>query len=623
MKKANKLLYKCVQVIVVTTFLTLPSCSPSNTVTIVWENDDGSTLKIDNVKKGSIPIYSNDGEVPTKQSDSEYDYSFLTWLPDVKKATCDTKYTAYYKKERKQPQLTFNYDSGFYDEPISLTLSSNKGYDIFYTLDNSDPTVNSNKYEMPIYINDCSTKPNHYSLIDTIAPYEVYHPTSLVDKCNIVKAIAVDRITGISTDIFTKVYFIGFNEKEGYDTLPIISIVANDNDLFGYEKGIYVKGRIFDEKSHEGDPPAWQANYKQRGIEWERKASFTYFDTSKKLCCSQELGIRIHGGWSSAFNQKSFNLYARNEYSGSNYFEYPFFNDIHAHSLMLRTGGFRDSYITKVRDVLNQDLSKHESFDTMSSEPCIVFLNGEYWGIYNFQERFSDNYLQEHHNVKNNSSIIIFDEGIIDEGREDLLDSITQVKQFLLTNDLSISDNYNKIKEYVDLEEFASYVATELYVGNIDWPINNLRMWRLDDKDAKWHFMMYDTDDSNGITDMCKKDSNPYLNSNHWAGGVLDVSCTIGLLFSKLIQNNSFKELYLNTVDRISNSNFNSDKVAKYLNDKESILTIPMVKHYQRFVSSDESVYDVEYFRNQINVIADFFQNRKGYFDYYTKEILG
>ena len=37
----------------------------------------------------------------------------------------------------------------------------------------------------------------------------------------------------------------------------------------------------------------------------------------------------------------------------------------------------------------------------------VVFLNGEYWGIYNLQERYSDNYVQEHHDINKKNVICI------------------------------------------------------------------------------------------------------------------------------------------------------------------------------------------------------------------------
>ena len=118
-------------------------------------------------------------------------------------------------------------------------------------------------------------------------------------------------------------------------------------------------------------------------------------DIDKEYEFDQTIGVRIHGGWSRAFNQKSFNLYARKEYSGTKTFEKPFFDTEKLQSCMLRSGGYRDTFVTKVRDSLNQELSKNEMFSVQNNYPVVLFLNGEYWGIYLLQERFTEYYVEE------------------------------------------------------------------------------------------------------------------------------------------------------------------------------------------------------------------------------------
>ena len=85
---------------------------------------------------------------------------------------------------------------------------------------------------------------------------------------------------------------------------------------------------------------------------------------------------------------------------------------------MLRSGGYRDTFATKIRDSLAQDFSVNEKFATQRNSHTIVFLNGEYWGIYNLQERYSDNYVDEHYGIKKKNVLIIKNDEI-DEGNEE------------------------------------------------------------------------------------------------------------------------------------------------------------------------------------------------------------
>ena len=284
-------------------------------------------------------------------------------------------------------EVSFSHDSGFYDEGFDLKLSTISNAKIYYTLDCTEPNENSLLYSERIEIKDNSSTPNIFSNIADISTIDVYLPKTLVDKCVIIKAIAISE-DGSRSEVFSKSFFIGYQEKEGYGKLPIISMILNPDDLFDYERGIYVKGKVFDESEHSGYPETYEANYTQKGKGWERETFFTYFNEDKSFEFEQKIGVRIRGGWSRVHNQKSFNLYARKDYDGNKKFKKTFFETETNQQLMLRSGGYRDAFVTKTRDSLVQDMSSKELFLTQDSFPCIMFLNGEYWGVYNFKEKY-------------------------------------------------------------------------------------------------------------------------------------------------------------------------------------------------------------------------------------------
>ncbi len=66
------------------------------TYTITWKNDDGTTLKVDQVKQNETPIYS--GITPTKLSTEFYEYTFIGWSPEISRATADQVYTAQFSE---------------------------------------------------------------------------------------------------------------------------------------------------------------------------------------------------------------------------------------------------------------------------------------------------------------------------------------------------------------------------------------------------------------------------------------------------------------------------------------------------------------------------------------------
>ena len=593
-------------------FLTITGCKWDNKLvyyTVTWKNYNGEILEIDeNVPEGEMPSF--DGETPLKESDEDYKYIFKSWDKELTFVNSDITYTATFDTFVKDGHIVASHKSGFYDQSFKLTLRAPEGFEIYYTTDNSDPTSLSTKYTSPIEIKDKSNEPNYYSLIDNISPLDVYYPTELVDKCQIIKVIAINPTNNESTEIFNFNYFINFQNKTGYDDMLVVTLNVNDDDLFDYEKGIYTLGKIYDESEHTGYPETYPANYNQKGKEWERPAMFRFFDKDKNLYLEQKIGIRTHGGWSRAFNQKSFNLYAKKDYDGTSTFKKPFFENINPHSLMLRSGGYRDTDITKVRDSLNQDLSANEKFSIQRSFPVILFLNGEYWGIYNLQERFCEQYVEEHYGI-NKKNVLIIKNDELDDGKEEDVHFYNEFKTFFSENEFSSSEMYEQAKQYIDVEEFASYMATQLYVGNIDWPGNNVRVFKdVKSSNSKWHFMMYDTDDSSDIISKCAVDSDPFTKATHWKSGPLEDDCVLGLLLSKLIENPTFRALFRQTFIRIGQNNFSPTNVSNYLTKKSALLSKPMVKNYKRFVNND---LDQTYFNENISKIQSFFNNRYGY----------
>ena len=73
--------------------------------TITWKNWDGSVLKTDSVKKGTVPNYT--GTTPTRPDNDTYTYTFKGWSPSVVAATTNTTYTAQFTATTKPTNPTY------------------------------------------------------------------------------------------------------------------------------------------------------------------------------------------------------------------------------------------------------------------------------------------------------------------------------------------------------------------------------------------------------------------------------------------------------------------------------------------------------------------------------------
>jgi hypothetical protein len=132
--------------------------------------------------------------------------------------------------------------------------------------------------------------------------------------------------------------------------------------------------------------------------------------------------MRIQGGWSRADYQKSFRFYARSEY-GNKSFDHRFWqgldtaegqDDDSFSTFVLRNGG-NDSNYLKFKDLMLQDMADGFSFATQTGRPCVLFIDGEYWGLYVLQEDYSQEYFTRHYGVKE-KSVAIYKNNALDEG---------------------------------------------------------------------------------------------------------------------------------------------------------------------------------------------------------------
>ncbi|MCL2759318.1 MAG: CotH kinase family protein [Treponema sp.] len=430
--------------------------------------------------------------------------------------------------------LTFSHASGLYASAFSLTMSSLEGT-IYYSIDGSIPDPQNLvagrtfQYTVPIYIVSRNGQPNllatntnteqFYMVQDDPRGHAplVHHPYdnsyNLIPKATVIRAVVVDS-AGKVGDVVTRTFFIGDN-LANYGNHPVISLVTDPFNLLDVEHGIYVRGDAGNRWNYWQSPSGNEYNFRLSGRERERETSFEYFDSSRKAVITQGAGIRVRGGWSRGLGQKSFNVYFRGEY-GTSDLNYQLIPDAvqrdgttpttRYRDFILRNGG-NDAQETKVRDVFIQSLLTDRAFITQAGTPCIVYLNGEYWGVYNMQERHSDRFLEYKGYANSRNNVVIFTAAGLDEGDEATDQVLYDTMRDLGLMDMTNPANYTAFCNVFDIDSYIDYFAAQMYIYNEDWPQNNYRIWRVRTAepsnipygDTKWRFMMYDTEFSMGI----------------------------------------------------------------------------------------------------------------------------
>lgn len=513
----------------------------------------------------------------------------------------------------------FSVEPGFYDEAFYLEIDSSEGTEVYYTLDGTEPDLDSLLYNGPIYIEDVSYKENVYAAIDNISTRDdAYIPEHLIDKANVIRAIAVDNEKREKSSETIGSYFVGYSEKYGYNNLYTLSIVMDPEDLYDYEKGIYVTGKVCDDNWDEeaaGNSSSYKktalANYKKEGKGWRRNANLEVYGKDRQLAYKQLIEFGIHGGWSVAHNQKSFNLYAMPEKDGNEYLCEGLLADKET-TLMLRAGGYRDLFSTKFRDVLNHRLVENRDIGILRAIPCQVFLNGEYWGLYNLQERIDGSYIEEHYGIPKSNIVMLKNKKVV-EGEDEDYQLYAEVVEFAEKNDLSVTENYEVMKNYIDIQSYIDYYCFTIYVANCDSVVNNYGLWRsktVKDTgycDGRWRWILYDTDDSAG---MVKLDTMTQAHVNSFFDGYQSKSPMEDVLFTALFENEEFRKQFADTFIEMAETNFAPDRVSSMIDQLYMEYVEGTVLSHQRYVSKD---YAEDQYWTDVYVVRDFFARRQDY----------
>ncbi len=176
----------------------------------------------------------------------------------------------------------------------------------------------------------------------------------------------------------------------------------------------------------------------------------------------------------------------------------------------------------------------------------------------------------------------------------------------------------------MDIQSFIDHYCFEIYIGNVDWPLNNICCWRTREAgtgapfaDGRWRWGMYDTDESTGIYDtgMGTYASDPFLEENHWFGSPLTTP-----LMSNLIESGTFKKQFSLTFMDMINKNFAYAQVHDKLYEMAEIYEKPMVKTYHRFNGGE---YTKDTFWDNIAVIDEFYEKRADMIVPYFAKALG
>ena len=433
-----------------------------------------------------------------------------------------------------------NVKPGFYNASIQLGLNPSRiGDSIFYTKNNTIPTLLSFPYKDPLVLNQ----------------------TRVVN--------AVDARSGyINSTLYSGLYLF-----RPVFTLPVMAVLTDSLNLYG-PAGIYT-------------------NYEEP---WEKYCRINYF-VNRNLDAEAHAGLRIQGASSTFMPKKGFRFFFRGDY-GTPEFNYPVFGSENVQSfqkLVVKPGYDDDMTMdvgTLLRDALALELWKKSGGLKQLSSFIILYLNNQYWGIYNLRESVDDNFIKAH------TSLIDFDLVRLRNEGPDLeygtLKNWSAMYDMAINSDLSLSGNYQKLADVLDMDEFANLMAFVQCTVYYSWGWG-ISMYRDIQAPAKWHLSIWDADRA--------------FNNPSWDGFKALETDHSGLYWANnitrnLTKNEEFKKIYSARLRTLLQTVFRPDNSIAVLDSLYQIIKPEMEGELHRW-APDNTKWEYN-----VQAIRDFLMNR-------------
>jgi hypothetical protein len=446
---------------------------------------------------------------------------------------------------------------GFFDDAVEVLIEAEPDSKIFYTLDGNKPTQKSLRYKMPLRI----------------------------DKTTVIRAAALYP-SGKWSMLSAQTYFI----REPGSTIPVISIAAPPALLFDPDLGLFMAGN----NVTPGTIPQKGANF------WSKKELVIHAEIFKpegQSVFNSPTGMRLFGGYSRLLPQKSLALIARARY-GEKRVNYPIFGKGMPKSykyLVLRNGG-SDFGRSHFRDALMTGLLKDWDIDKQAYRPAHVYINGNYWGIYNLREKVNRHFIADHHDVDKDSIDLLEHRGYLRRGSNA---HYVHLQAFLQSRDLSIPEHYEWVKTQMDVDNFMQYQIAQIFFDNQDAG-GNIKFWRSQKPEGRWRWILYDTDWGFGLHDeqawrYNSLEFHTAVNGSAWPNPPWST-----FILRKLLENEDFRAQFLTRFSDHLNTTFHPEKVLAAIAEKYAVLLPEMPRHLNRWRLSQKK------WEQQVEVLKHF-----------------
>ena len=453
--------------------------------------------------------------------------------------------SSYAVGEVSNKPLTLSYPSGIYESDlyIGINLDDEVSEDakIYFTIDGNDPDKDSYLYDgNAIYLGLIEDEIKVYPLKLVIYENEEY------------------------SEVYSYTYIIGKDAKSVLD-LPIVSLTTNDSNLNDEETGIFSTKNLL-----------------ERSSEWIREGRLTLIDTFGSTLIDENVGLQVSGATSSFLDVKSLKITFNKEYESTNNYviyngltnnEYKNTSNVNKFNKIKLRSGSQDRTITNIKADLVSKLALEAGYDGVyENTRAIMYLNGEFYGIFDIQPNYSSAYLARKFDLEDKDSIEKF------EGTEMEALSNASIRQYFDT-DLNLEENQDALESVVDMDDYLMYFAINVLVNNTDWPDNNFEMWRYRGveqegnkySDGRFRFLIKDTDlvyYSSSLYQFFWGASSDTLESL-----LMNISKGTDSLFINVLRSSKYRSIFINNLCDLMNTTFETSHVLSLVDESYNAIS--------------------------------------------------
>lgn len=490
-----------------------------------------------------------------------------------------------------------------------VVVNAPEGAEIYYTMNGTNPDEKSARYtEKLLWMPKTDTRfPDAYNL-----------------------RVRVRYADGTWSKVAARTFFVAEEIDKRFTTM-VVSVSGDAAELTNKPDGIL-----------------YGNNAKKRGAEYEREAFTEMWDKDGNPILAQFIGVRAYGGASREAGMKSMKLFSRSSYDPDHKnFKISVFETVKEYDsekvintydkLVLRNSG-NDFQFGFIRDEFSQTLAKQAGFVCYEGvEPAVVYLNGSYYGLFWLHENYCDTYFKQKFGKAEGKFYILegsdrWKSQVEDADTQKLVEEFNAIYKEYSELDLTIDAYYNDLNSLIDVEDYLTYFAWNVAIGNDDWPQNNMKCYRYveasadklsaedavktpDSKyfDGRYRFLPHDMDFTWGLYG----DTNTNAKYDHLEQIVDSRSKYYSPLFIALMKRPESREFFRNKVIAFSSNILNEENLRNTYYELDATRKTELMSYYYNFIEIQKKTGETDYwtFRDYYAEVEkrmlEFFANRE------------